>query len=489
MPKIIFKESTLNDQASIIKYNHRDVYYLRIRKEKKSYTNLSLNTTNLDDARKSALTVFLENHTKPSRHRQSKYLFVTACEKFLEKKQERVDIGRLKAGSYDSYHQRIYQRIIPFAKATGIIKVSDIEKDSWRDKYFTYYRKVKTKGKWNKESDGLNISTINSDITTVNELLKWMIDEEFIDPRNVRLAAAEKDNRDMRDEANPAFFPEDWEKFKTALYQWETDIGSSGAELKYSWNNYIDEERAWKKKWLKHYVLFQFGLGSRPSETRNILVRDISFKTLDNGQKKGIVYIRPENKRGKRTAIMNGHTLAKLQQHLNKGIKIRNMQCASFNKMIDEKYRDTPIEKLCKRFKRINPDTRMWDEHPPVSPDDSLLMNPFRANDKVKHFTVQTIDNWYKEVLSRCDLTDNFTIYSLRSTHITHAILRGVREGTSASSIKVLVADNCGTSEAELNRTYRRLNNLLNIDLLGFHQDSKLSIPVDVEYKDEDDSL
>jgi integrase len=186
---------------------------------------------------------------------------------------------------------------------------------------------------------------------------------------------------------------------------------------------------------------------------------------------------------------MNGHTLAKLQQHLNKGIKIRNMQCASFNEMIDKQYRDMPIEKLCKRFKRINPDTRMWDDHPPVSPDDSLLMNPFRANDKVMHFTVQTIDNWYKEVLSRCDLTDNFTIYSLRSTHITHSILRGVREGTSATSIKVLVADNCGTSEAELNRTYRRLNNLLNIDLLGFHQDSKLSIPVDVEYKDEDDSL
>ena len=77
--------------------------------------------------------------------------------------------------------------------------MSDIEKDSWRDKYFTYYRKVKTKGKWNKESDGLNVSTINSDITTINELLKWMIDEELVDPRNVRLAAVEKDNRDMRD--------------------------------------------------------------------------------------------------------------------------------------------------------------------------------------------------------------------------------------------------------------------------------------------------
>ena len=94
-------------------------------------------------------------------------------------------------------------------------------------------------------------------------------------------------------------------------------------------------------------------------------------------------------------------------------------------------------------------------------------------------FSVQTITDWNKEVLGRTDLTDSFTLYSLRSTHITHAILRGIRDGKSTSSIKVLVADNCGTSEQEINRTYRRLNNILNIDLLGFHQYKKEVIDSD----------
>ena len=52
MPKIVFKELTLNDQAFIIKYNHRDTFYLRIKREGKRYTNVSLKTEDLDVARR-----------------------------------------------------------------------------------------------------------------------------------------------------------------------------------------------------------------------------------------------------------------------------------------------------------------------------------------------------------------------------------------------------------------------------------------------------
>ena len=55
-----------------------------------------------------------------------------------------------------------------------------------------------------------------------------------------------------------------------------------------------------------------------------------------------------------------------------------------------------------------------------------------------------------------------FTLHSLRSTHITHQLLNGVR-------IR-LIADNVGNSEAEIERTYYRLNNLLNIEELGMHK-------------------
>ena len=48
----------------------------------------------------------------------------------------------------------------------------------------------------------------------------------------------------------------------------------------------------------------------------------------------------------------------------------------------------------------------------------------------------------------------------MRSTHITHALLKGM-------NIRK-VAENCGTSENEIIATYQRLNNLLNKDELGF---------------------
>jgi len=479
MPKITYKESTLNDQASIIKYNHREEYYLRIKKEGKKYANFSLKTTDLEVARKDALNVFVANHALPARRRGSKYLFATACEKFLEKKQERVDMRLLRPRSYDSYHQRIYQRILPFAKATGIIKVSDIDRDSWRDKYFTFYRTKRTKGKWNAASEGLSITTINSDISTIKELLNWMIEEQLVDSNKILLPKQENDNRNMQEEANPAYMPDSWQKFKTALYEWEKEIDGQGVGLKYGWNNYDDEERAWKKTWLKHYVLFQYHLGARPDETTKILFQHTSYKTLDNGQKKGIVYIVPMNKRGKRTSIMNGHTLLNIKYHLNKGIKIRNKQVAEFNKMIDEKFSSLSTDQLCKRFRRINPETRRWEEHPPASDKDPIMLNPFRKEDDWKMFSVQTIADWYKEILAKSGLTEPFTVYSLRSTHITHAILDGIRSGKTTASIKVLVADNCGTSEAEINRTYRRLNNILNMDLLGFHKSKEVVVTPD----------
>ena len=55
-----------------------------------------------------------------------------------------------------------------------------------------------------------------------------------------------------------------------------------------------------------------------------------------------------------------------------------------------------------------------------------------------------------------------FTLHSLRSTHITHQLLDGVR-------IRV-IADNVGNSESEIESTYYRLNNLLNIEELGMHR-------------------
>ena len=81
-------------------------------------------------------------------------------------------------------------------------------------------------------------------------------------------------------------------------------------------------------------------------------------------------------------------------------------------------------------YRRVNAKTMQWDYHPELGKDDLIMINPFKAQEKDIMFSVATIDDWYKEVLRNyCSFSDSYTIYSLRSTHITYAILRGVREG------------------------------------------------------------
>ena len=78
------------------------------------------------------------------------------------------------------HSQRIFQRVIPFASKVGVRNVGDIKKDSFEN-YPTFYRKVETKGKWSTTADGLSVSTINSDVTTINELMNWMIKRNLLD--------------------------------------------------------------------------------------------------------------------------------------------------------------------------------------------------------------------------------------------------------------------------------------------------------------------
>ena len=80
--------------------------------------------------------------------------------------------------------------------------------------------------------------------------------------------------------------------------------------------------------------------------------------------------------------------------------------------------------------------------------------------------------------LKKVVLKKKYTLYSLRSTHITHALMNGM-------TIRQ-IADNCGTSQSQIERTYFRLNNLLNIDNLGFHKEKeRLNLEIDsdaIEY-------
>ncbi len=458
MPKIIHKEPTLNGQAFIIKYNHRDTYFLRVKRNGRRYTNCSLKTSDIKVAHQNALNSYMEVCSEPPKSRTRKFSFEKACCEFLDHKYRQAKRKQITDRTAATYEQRVYQRILPYAKFAGVLTISNIQKNTFEG-YRDYYLDVKTKGKWNCAANGLSPSTINSDISTLKELLNWLGKKEMLDANKIGEIPRARDRKNYREDANPAFFPDEFARMKDVLYKFDQTIEGKG-----KFHNETDEEVRWKRRWFINYILFQYQLGSRPIETQKIRLGDIRVEKRPDGRMKGIVNISPYTKRGKRTAIMNGNTLRKVKHHLNKGIRIRNEQIDLFNKRILEEFRHYSIERLVKRFTEVNPETRQIDLVAPAGNDDLLMMNPFlRGNRRREMYHSEHIRKWWNDILAECSFDEKYTIYSLRSTHITHALLKKM-------SIRQ-VAENCGTSQSEIERTYQRLNNILNIDDLGFHKE------------------
>ena len=95
-----------------------------------------------------------------------------------------------------------------------------------------------------------------------------------------------------------------------------------------------------------------------------------------------------------------------------------------------------------------------------------------RRSEKSTRTCSYCFDNFYKGQTKPTDHS-RFTLYSLRSTYITHNLLM--------VSFTRVIADNCGTSESEIESTYYRINNLLNIDELGMPEDFETRGPVTTE--------
>ena len=67
MPKIHSKEPTLNGQADVVAYADREYLYLRIKREGRRYTNVSLETTDIRPGQMKALDAYTKAISEPPR--------------------------------------------------------------------------------------------------------------------------------------------------------------------------------------------------------------------------------------------------------------------------------------------------------------------------------------------------------------------------------------------------------------------------------------
>ena len=276
-------------------------------------------------------------------------------------------------------------------------------------------------------------------------MFTWMVKNDHLDPKNKPDIQRIKNRTKFREEANPAFLPDDWKAFKDVLYKFD--------------QGHDNEYETWRRRWFINYVRFMYQGGFRPHEARKIRFGDVEIsKNRKDGKPVAIIQIDADTKTGRRDAVMNGNTFLNVKSHLNKGIKIRNKQINLMN------------EKLLKGNKKVlDFHNRLYkqqlDEVVAAHKDDLILMNPFLIG-KRKIYHESYIRDWMNMVLKECSFKNRYTIYSLRSTHISYQLLKGVQVN--------LVAKNVGTSMEMIQQTYDGLSSRYSIDKLGFFKDTEV---------------
>ena len=443
MPTLEFSEPTLNGQAYICKYKGRKYLNLRVKRDGHRYTHISLNTDDILQAHKNSLDAYVKVMQTPPRSSKETTTIKRIFEKFMEVKKLDVERGQNKALTKKLYGQRIEQRFIPYLEYKGLQNIKDIRKDSFKE-YANFQLDKRHKGKWKKATKGLAPSTINADISTLNVIFNWMVEEEHLQPINKPVIKRIKDKKNYRDEANPAFLPEDWERFKDVLYKF--DVGHD------------NEYETWRRRWFINYVRFMYGGGFRPHEARKIRFGDVElFNKREDGKPSALIQIDTDTKTGKREMVMNGNTFKNLKYHLNKGIKIRNKQILEKNEKLLKGQRVHDFHN--RSYKEPLPEVA------PISKDDFVLMNPF-LNGKRRVYHESYIRDWMNMILKECDFKRRYTIYSLRSTHISFALLKGQTVNQ--------VSKNVGTSMQMIQQTYDGLSARYSMDELGFFKDTNV---------------
>ena len=300
-----------------------------------------------------------------------------------------------------------------------------------------------------------------------------MVKRNILDANNYPVVNKLRNRKEFKEDANPAFMPDEWLAVKDSLKEFVAVRDGD------------DEVSKWRRRWLFNWVFFMYHFGGRCHEAMALTLGDISTRKMPDGKLKGIVQISPRTKTGKRTVVMNGHWLNSVKSHLNKGIKLRNQAIAEHNAIVDSgdisNYR-WRFQGRIPLLEKSNKDTPLF-LNPlfhTMNKEDKRNLRKFESDGnlddvrwEVSTYSVEHIRTKYQSIVQEALTTHykgdekptdfkKFTLHSLRSTHITHQLLDGVR-------IR-LIADNVGNSESEIENTYYRLNNLLNIEQLGMHR-------------------
>ena len=91
MPTLEFLEPILEGRASICKYKDRKYFNLRVKRDGKRYTHISLNTDDIEKAKKNAIDAYVKVVSEPPSSSKSTMTIQRIFEKFMEEKHKDVE--------------------------------------------------------------------------------------------------------------------------------------------------------------------------------------------------------------------------------------------------------------------------------------------------------------------------------------------------------------------------------------------------------------
>ena len=399
------KHETGQKGLKIVKFSNRNSYYLYIyNKNTKKAEYICLESDDIDYCQTNWLSFFQKcTRRGGSVSKVKKTLIKQKIKEYIDFQFERAQRKEIKEGTVTTIHERVRNRIYPYLEHSPVKTVQDLKRKSFDD-FPVFWR-----------DKGREFATINSAITTLNNFTQWLVDEDILDAGKRPFVKNLRNVKDYRKQANPAITGEDWSVLKEVLYRYEN--------LDESWTDDVEEkERWWYRRAFVSWIFFQFHLGCRNHESLKLTYGDIKVEEykLPNGKNslRGVIDIPSDTKRGRRTSVMNGFYVTRITQHLN-----------SF-------------------------------QHPKwlavdVNDETPLFLNPMTG--KAMH--QETFRGHWKKVIKYAGLENKgYTLYSLRSTHITFQLLNNVSTDD--------VARNLGTSPEMIRKHYDGVSNILKSDEL-----------------------
>lgn len=310
---------------------------------------------------------------------------------------QRVVTGEIQEGTWKSKHLFFKNQLRLFFQAKGLKRVTDLQMDTFED--YRYWRMTEGwKYSTNKNRRPPTDGTINSEIGLINEWFNNYLVPKSLVRRKPTIKTKTLEIDDLS--ANPPIPLKEWEKVWRFMEQWSRpDARGVNRPQVHYW-----------RQCFRHYLLTAYGSGARPTELCGRFNKQ--KQEIDRGLTWGDVEIQPRTRWSEKAKKeVEDKPVAILDIRRTKTGVPREVPCLVATHLI--------------RWSEFVDQWRKENGYPPKKASDLVFVNPATG----KPYSYTSYSNGWKTIrnaLKEQDFSQDFTLYSTRSSYVTNQLEEGV---------------------------------------------------------------